>query len=80
MRLNLKLSLVATICILIGGLIGSIKSFQISQNQIRQQEIENSQKTNQWIAVALEQNLIQMEASVSYLDKSTVESLKRFGA
>lgn len=79
MAFNLKMSLLCAVCILISGLLGSFKSFQIYEEQRQTTIASENHEVSQWVAQTVEQKLQQLEASVSYLDKSTVETLKRFG-
>ena len=80
MKLNPRNALICVISIVISGLFASYKSFQLHQAQIRDEQTQQSQLVSQFVGQNLEQKLLQMEAAVSYLDKSTIETLKRFGA
>ena len=80
MTFNLKMSLLCAVCILLSGLLGSYKSFQINYEKLQNIHTEKNQNVSKWVSQSVEQKLMHLEASVSYLDKSTVESLKRFGA
>ncbi len=80
MTINRNLILLFAVCIFVGGGIGSYKSFQLFRNQTIENDIRKSEESSQWTAQSLEQKLKQLEASVSYLDQSTIETLKRFGA
>lgn len=80
MNKNLKISLIAVLCIVTCGLVVSYKSFRLSSSLNRQNNVALSQEVSGWIGETIDQKVMQMESSVAYLDKSTVESLKRFGA
>ena len=80
MTINPRITLLCAICILVSGLLGSYKSFQIHNKESLEKDLAKSQEVSQWMAQSLEQKLTMMESAVSYLDKSTVESLKRMGA
>lgn len=80
MNKNLKISLIAVLCIVICGFIVSFKSFKLFNNFNRQNNVATSQEVSGWIGETIDQKIMQLESSVAYLDKSTVESLKRFGA
>lgn len=80
MRLKLRHSLVGILCICFSGLLISYKSFQLHNASIRQDQQNHNLETSQWVAQSVEQKLTNLESAVAYLDKSTVESLKRLGA
>lgn len=79
MTINRNLILLFAICIFVGGGIGSYKSFQLYRNQTIENNILKNEESSRWMAQSLEQKIKQMEAAVSYLDQSTIETLKRFG-
>ncbi len=79
MTLNPRIVLVCATCIIISGFIGSYKSYQIYKDQIIDSQIVKSKTVAEFAGQNIEQKLSQIEASVSYLDQSTVETLKRFG-
>ncbi|MEM7646456.1 MAG: hypothetical protein AAF203_06075, partial [Pseudomonadota bacterium] len=79
MTTNQKSALICGLCLLVSGLLGSFKSFQLDQEFQTEVAEKQNREISQWVAQSVEQKLTQLESSVSYLDKSTVESLKRFG-
>ncbi len=80
MTINRKLILLFAVCIFIGGGIGSYKSFQLYKEQSLATNISKSEESSQWISQSVLQKIKQLESAVSYLDKSTIETLRRFGA
>ncbi len=80
MTLNLRIALLCAICIFVSGLLGSFKSHQIYGDRTVQHEVDRSLEVSAWVGQSLEQKLLQMESAVSYLDQSTIETLKRLGA
>lgn len=79
MTLNPRIVLVCATCIIISGFVGSFKSFQVYKDQIIDSQIVKSQSVGEFAGQNIEQKLMQLESAVSYLDNSTVETLKRFG-
>ncbi len=79
MTLNPRIVLVCATCIIISGFVGSYKSYQVYKDQIIDSQIVKSQTVAEFAGQNIQQKLSQIEASVSYLDQSTVETLKRFG-
>ncbi len=79
MTLNPRIVLVCATCIIISGFVGSYKGYQVYKDQIMDSQIVKSQTVAEFAGQNIQQKLSQIEASVSYLDQSTVETLKRFG-
>ncbi|MCB0377043.1 MAG: HAMP domain-containing histidine kinase [Bdellovibrionales bacterium] len=75
-----KAFFITAICIVIGGLLISTKSHQLVEENRRVARQEQSREVSQWMAQNIEQKINHLEASVSYLDPSTIETLKRMGA
>ena len=80
MTLKQRIFLVSAVCIIFGGLLVSYKSFELNSKTKIQSENEKSIEVAQWVAQSIEQKIIHLESSVSYLDASTIETLKRMGA
>ena len=80
MTLKLRMILLCAASLFICGVLGSYKSFQIFSDHNQQAQLDKSYEVSTWVAQSVEQRLQQVEAAVSYLDKSTIETLKRFGA
>lgn len=80
MTLNLRIALVSAACIILSSFFGSYKSFQVHKNEYFQEQTTAAQSVVGFAAQNIEQKLQQMEAAVSYLDQSTIETLKRLGA
>ena len=80
MTIRQRMILISGLWLVVGGFALSYRSFHLDQKE----QMRNSERVGQelagWVAQSIEQRLSQLEASVSYLDKSTVESLKRLGA
>ena len=80
MTLKQRIFLISAICIMTSGLLVSYKSFELNKKFSLQSENEKSREVSQWVAQMIEQKVTHLESSVSYLDASTVETLKRMGA
>ena len=80
MTIRQRMILISGLCLVVGGFALSYRSFHLDQRE----QMRNSERVGHelagWLTQSIEQRLSQLEASVSYLDKSTVESLKRLGA
>ena len=80
MFVKFKTPLLCALCIFLSGGLGSYKSFQIHQDQLLSNGVSQSQSLSHLMGQNMEQKIQQMEDAVSYLDQSTVESLKRLGS
>jgi hypothetical protein len=80
MTRNPKVVLICVLCIFLSGILVSYKSFEIHESYKKETNSKMGQEISAWVAETVEHKLSQLESSVSYLDKSTVESLKRMGA
>ncbi|MCJ8278359.1 MAG: hypothetical protein HRT44_11290, partial [Bdellovibrionales bacterium] len=80
MTLKQRIFLISAICIMTSGLLVSYKSFELNKKFSLQSENEKSREVSLWVAQMIEQKVTHLESSVSYLDASTVETLKRMGA
>ncbi len=80
MTRNRKLLLLSLLCIFVSGFLVSYKSYKIHQVSLQNNLVQAQQEKLNWISGLIEQKLMQLESSVSYLDQSTIETLKRNGA
>ena len=75
-----KLVLSASVfCILLSGLFVAYRSHQLSSKVVSSEQADRQLNTAYWVGQSLALKLQNLEASVSYLDKSSVETLQRLG-
>ena len=80
MRINRKIILLLGVLFLMGGILISYGAFYINGEKHKLISKKSGEEIIGWVAQNLEHRLLQLEASTSYLDQSTVESLKRLGS
>ena len=80
MALNPRMAFLCTLCIVISGFLASYKAFQIHREQLLSHRVDLSENISRLVGENIGQKIQQMEATVSYLDQSTIETLKRLGA
>ena len=81
MTINRKIVLMSLLfLVVVVGTLISYRAFHINERDYQQISKKAGQEVAGWVAQNLEHRLLQLEASASYLDQSTVESLKRLGA
>ncbi len=80
MTLKIKLLMTGLVCLGIGSFWVNYQSFRNQENLKQFAQNTKDQQSVEWVAELAEQRLTQLEDAVSYLDKSTVETLKRMGA
>ncbi len=78
MTINRKIILISVLFLGLGIFI-SYRAFYLNERKHWQISEKAGQEVTGWAAQNLEHQLLQLEASTSYLDQSTVESLKRLG-
>ena len=80
MTLKKKIFLISSVCIFVGGFLVSYKSYTLNQAYQLQSQMEVARNTANWVSQSVALKVRQLESAVSYLDPSTVETLKRIGA
>jgi hypothetical protein len=80
MTLKIKLLITGLVCLGLGSFIINYQSFKSQKQSMTSAQYHKDLQSLEWVAELAEQKLNQLESSVSYLDKSTVETLKRMGA
>lgn len=80
MTLKIKLLMTGLVCLGLGSFWVNYQSFRNQENLKQFAQNTKDQQSVEWVAELAEQRLTQLEDAVSYLDKSTVETLKRMGA
>jgi dsDNA-binding SOS-regulon protein len=79
MTITLRTAGLLGLCVLLASLTMAYQSFVQLESARTQVLLEKNQEVAQFAGQSLQQKLNQMESSASYLDQSTIETLKRLG-
>jgi|GEM_PF-4487476 len=74
-----KVLILSGVLVFICGFVISFKSFQLNEDFRRQVQLQKSLEISNWISELLIQKVNVLESSVSHLDKSTTETMRRLG-